>query len=454
LATSDLLALTAATINATLLIDTPVGSASRDLLYLLPITGVLLIRALGGYGKRFRWAFLDDLARVAVAISVAAMLIVVASITINIDSQPGRIMGPAWVFAVAYALAGRLLLTFAQRIARTRYGVIEPTIIVGDRRVGSRIGRRLELRPEYGLYPAAYLDSNPRPGRHDELGVPVLRSPSQLGEAIERTGARHVILADGPDSDRDLLVVARRSQELGADVSVVPRLFELVRDRSPVERLGALPLINVHCVNPRSWQFAIKHAVDRVVAGFVVLVVSPLFLGIALAVRCSSPGSVIFRQRRVGRDGQVFDLLKFRSMRNGPDVEGVKDGFQPPNGIAPGGVEGSDRRTRVGRLLRRTSLDELPQLINVLRGEMSLVGPRPERPDFVELFDQRLDRYCDRRRVKAGITGWAQVHGLRGQTSLADRIEWDNYYIENWSLGLDLKILAMTVGALLSWHED
>src|SRR5205085_10576068 len=143
----------------------------------------------------------------------------------------------------------------------------------------------------------------------------------------------------------------------------------------------------------------------------------------------------------------------FRSMRMAPTSPSV-DGDSTPldfllgGDTAPGGVEGEDRRTPVGRFLRSTSLDELPQLLNVLRGEMSLVGPRPERPEFVELFRQDIVRYGDRHRVKSGITGWAQVHGLRGQTSLAERVGWDNYYIAHWSLGLDVKILALTLAAL------
>jgi lipopolysaccharide/colanic/teichoic acid biosynthesis glycosyltransferase len=163
-------------------------------------------------------------------------------------------------------------------------------------------------------------------------------------------------------------------------------------------------------------------------------------------VRLSSPGPIFFRQPRVGRDGRVFDCLKFRTMREPTDS--FAD-FKLKDGAAPGGVEGADRRTTIGRFLRSTSLDELPQLINVLKGEMSLVGPRPERPVFVELFDMQIRRYGERHRVRAGMTGWAQVHGLRGQTSIADRVEWDNYYIENWSLALDLKILLMTLPAVL-----
>jgi len=159
---------------------------------------------------------------------------------------------------------------------------------------------------------------------------------------------------------------------------------------------------------------------------------------------------VFFRQPRAGHGAAIFDLIKFRSMFDG--AEALKVDLLHANEM-PGGVEGVDRRTRVGRFLRRTSLDELPQLINVLRGEMSLVGPRPERPEFVELFNRDINRYEDRLRVKSGITGWAQVHGLRGQTSLADRVEWANFYIEHWSLSFDLKILALTVVAVFRAAE-
>jgi exopolysaccharide biosynthesis polyprenyl glycosylphosphotransferase len=239
----------------------------------------------------------------------------------------------------------------------------------------------------------------------------------------------------------------RQSDELGLAVSLVPRLFESINVRMGLEHIGGMPLFRLHAVRPSGWQFAVKYAIDRVVAALMTLVLLPVFAVLVVAVRLSSPGPIFFRQRRVGRDGRPFDLLKFRSMR--PPPAGADTGpVALAPGTAPGGVEGEDRRTAIGKLMRRTSLDELPQLFNVLKGDMSVVGPRPERPEFVELFEQSINRYVDRHRVKAGITGWAQVHGLRGKTSLADRIEWDNYYIENWSLWLDLKILIMTIAAV------
>ena len=200
----------------------------------------------------------------------------------------------------------------------------------------------------------------------------------------------------------------------------------------------------------QGWRFTIKYAIDRVCAFVALLALAPLMLAIAIAVKVSSPGPVIYRQRRVGLGGREFDLFKFRSMR----TNGRRAAFHPADGAAPGGLEGTDRRTRVGRWLRNTSLDELPQLINVLRGEMSAIGPRPERPEFAARFAREVSGYDARHRVKPGITGWAQVNGLRGQTSIADRIEWDNHYIENWSIWLELRTLALTIAAVTMFDEE
>jgi lipopolysaccharide/colanic/teichoic acid biosynthesis glycosyltransferase len=175
-----------------------------------------------------------------------------------------------------------------------------------------------------------------------------------------------------------------------------------------------------------------------------------VLLAAAGAVWLSLGRPIFFRQVRVGVDGRRFEMLKFRTMREG----GVSDErLELPDDVAPGGIEGEDdRRTRVGAFLRRSCIDELPQLFNVLRGDMSLVGPRPERPEFVRRFEQSVDRYGERHRVKAGITGWAQIAGLRGNTSVRDRVEWDNWYIENWTPWLDVKIVLQTAAAVVRAH--
>jgi lipopolysaccharide/colanic/teichoic acid biosynthesis glycosyltransferase len=187
-----------------------------------------------------------------------------------------------------------------------------------------------------------------------------------------------------------------------------------------------------------------------VLALAAILVLAPLLAMIALAVRLSSPGPVLFRQRRVGLGGEVFSVYKFRTMRDEPAAQ---NRFKLGAGSAPGGVEGIDRRTRIGRWLRASSLDELAQLFNVIRGHMSLIGPRPERPEFVRQFSAEIPGYADRHRVKGGITGWAQANGLRGQTSIVRRAELDNYYIDNWSLGLELKTLALTGVEVLRFRD-
>ena len=363
----------------------------------------------------------------------------------------------AWLFAMIGVGFGRVALSLAQRWARARRLVGKPVLIMGAGMVGAQVARRLESHPEYGLVPVGFLDEEPRSVA--EVGgrdVPVLGTIEDLDETVKRTGVRHLIVAFSSVADARVSRLIQHCQELGVEVSVVPRMFDTINNRVGYDTVGGLPLMSFTTVDPKGPQFALKHALDRVLALAAAGACSrPCILCAALAVRLSSPGPILFRQRRVGRDGKVFDLYKFRSMRVGRrrrrepsgDDEAALE-FLLGGDTAPGGVEGEDRRTLVGRFLRRTSLDELPQLINVLRGEMSLIGPRPERPEFVELFRQDIVRYGDRHRVKSGITGWAQVHGLRGQTSLAERVEWDNYYIANWSLGLDLKILALTLTAL------
>ena len=321
--------------------------------------------------------------------------------------------------------------------------------------MGATIAQRLTAQPEYGLHPVGFLDEDPPAngnghGPAPNRALPVLGAPSELADVVAEHRAEHVIFAFTSDPDQNLLALARRCEQLGLEVSLVPRLFESMNDRVALDWVGSMPVLGIRPLDPKGWQFRVKYAMDKPLALLGLLILSPVMAAVALAVKLSSPGPILFRQRRIGQDGQIFEMLKFRSMHvPDADVE-----FVPPPGFAPGGVEGPDRRTPIGRFLRRSGLDELPQLINVLHGQMSLVGPRPERPEFAMAFGAQLARYQDRHRVKSGITGWAQVSGLRGQTSLAERVDMDNYYIRNWSLSLDLKIAFLTVPAVLRTGND
>jgi exopolysaccharide biosynthesis polyprenyl glycosylphosphotransferase len=276
--------------------------------------------------------------------------------------------------------------------------------------------------------------------------LPVLGASWDLDRLVRDYGVQHVLVTFSTAPHEVLLRLARRCEDLGVQVSFVPRLFERVGEKVSIDHIGGLPLVTAHHADPKGWQFAVKYTIDRLLAGMALLLLSPVLIGAMVAVRISLGRPIFFRQTRIGRDGRPFEMLKLRTMlpqRDGANV--LEPEWFPRDDTAPGGVEGDDRRTRVGAFLRRTSIDELPQLINVVRGEMSLIGPRPERPEYVQMFEESVYRYGERHRVKAGITGWAQVNGLRGQTSLSDRVEWDNHYIENWSLWFDVKIAVLTV---------
>jgi len=416
----------------------------------------------GAYKPRFSSHLLDDLRLVFAATAVAAMAVTFARELITASGGAAPQAVRAWIFAAVYLAAGRGGAELAQGWHRSHTHVGGATLIVGAGKVGILVAERLLAKPAFGLQPVAFLDDNPlfeaRPA-----GLPVYRIGaltvdgdgngddlvSAMQQLLDEFAIEHVIVAFSLTSHTQELEMMRRCEELGVSVSVIPRLFERVPDRTRVERLGGIPLVTVHPSYPKGWQFAVKYVLDRVFALLGLIVLSPLLLLISIAVLISLGRPVLFRQPRVGIDRRTFELFKFRSMV--PPLEGSDEANPALLGDrdAPGGVEGVDRRTRVGRFLRGTSLDELPQLLNVLRGEMSLVGPRPERVVYARVLEREVYRYAERHRVKSGITGWAQIHKLRGNTSLEERVEWDNYYIENWSPWLDLKILLITPVAAL-----
>jgi exopolysaccharide biosynthesis polyprenyl glycosylphosphotransferase len=424
----------------------PSGGGAEWLAAVFPALTVGILRARQDPDERLGTSVLDTATHVLGATSLSAMMMVAAGSIVGGEHPVGLALR-LWLFAAVYLTVARVVLASVRAQALRNQALATPTLILGAGVIGEHLVKRLTSDRSYGLRPVGFLDSDPMPtsGYSAAARVPVLGGPEHLADAIRLTGARRVILAFSSEPDHVLVDKVRECEALGVEVSLVPRLFEAINDRAILDHVGGMPLISLRPTNPRGWQFAIKHALDRTLAGVALLLLAPLMGAIALAVRLGSPGPALFRQRRVGRDGRVFDVLKFRTMRQDIDSDSGGDAeFVPPEGCAPGGIEGEDRRTPLGRWLRDLSLDELPQLINVLRGDMSIVGPRPERPQFAARFGEEVKRYDDRHRVRSGITGWAQVNGLRGQTSIADRVEWDNYYIRNWSLLLDFKIMMLT----------
>jgi exopolysaccharide biosynthesis polyprenyl glycosylphosphotransferase len=418
---------------------------------------VLTIAAIAGrrgYRFRLKTSPFEYVGQLFGATALAATLIIAARVVLDPDPEAAGQVVRTWAFSTVYLIGARVATGLA---AHRTVGDGLNTLIIGSGEIGNTIARRLHERPELGLHPIGFLDNDPLiDGRLEAHALPVLGASWDLEEVAREHDVEHVIVAFSNAPHDVMLRLVRRCRALGLDVSLVPRLFEEMSRRVTIEHIGGIALTRVDRTDPRGWQFELKYAIDRVAGVALLVVTAPLMLAVALLVKLSSPGPVFFRQRRVGLDDREFDILKFRTMRVDPDgsendarwVAETLGVFDEADDLGA-----ADRRTPIGRVLRRTSLDELPQLLNIVRGHMSLIGPRPERSGCASMFGEHVYRYGDRHRVKSGLTGWAQVNGLRGQTSLQDRIEWDNFYIENWSPWLDLKILLLTPGAIVN-SED
>jgi Undecaprenyl-phosphate glucose phosphotransferase len=266
-------------------------------------------------------------------------------------------------------------------------------------------------------------------------GLPLLGTLSEASEILQRERIDQLYVALALDEHVKMVSLVESANREIVDIKVVPDLVQVIALRARLEELDGIPIINIHDVPLKGINNVLKRAIDVVICSIALVGLAPLMLLIAFLIRATSSGPAVFRQERMGLDGKRFHAWKFRSMYDQAERE-----------TGPVWAREDDPRcTPLGKLLRKSSLDEIPQLWNVLSGDMSLVGPRPERPFFVEQFKHRIPQYMLRHKVKAGLTGWAQVNGWRGNTSLEKRIEYDLYYIENWSVSLDFKILWLTL---------
>ncbi len=338
------------------------------------------------------------------------------------------------VLAAAALCGARFAVRSGLRTLRRQGLNIRHVLIVGTGPMAAALARKMVVHADYGFALHGFVSAEPSNGGGEIEGLPVLGSVAELPELVERTGAQLVYLAlSRAEHEAELLALEKLSDSTAA-VRLVPDLARAFTLNASVEDFDGMPVVLVTESPDQGWNSVLKRAFDLVFAGVGLVALSPVLLAIAIWVKLDSRGPVFFAQDRVGLNGKRFRMLKFRTMT--PDSE--DRGAQWTKRDDP-------RRTRAGPVLRKLSLDELPQLWNVFIGDMSLVGPRPEQPLFVHQFRASVPRYMLRHHVKAGITGWAQVNGLRGDTPLERRIEFDLYYIEHWSMGFDLKILAMTV---------
>ncbi len=374
----------------------------------------------------------------------------IAAIAVN-----SLVFGPSFIYSRQILLYGLVLIIGLVTISRLifssmvgwlyRKGIGQiRLLIIGTGETTSRILRKVSDAPELGYRVVGLICDTPADTEHACLAplttakrpVKMLGHLNQLPFFIERHRADEVIVAMGAVSQEQLLDVVALCDDLPVSVKIYPDAFQLITTNEvSISELTGLPLVSVRDVGLRGTNRVLKRALDVGVSLTALVALSPLMLLTAILIKLTDPrGPVFYLQERVGLDGKPFTVMKFRSMRI--DAEASGPGWT---------TENDPRRTRLGMFIRRFSIDELPQFINVLLGDMSVVGPRPEQPKFVEQFSQTIPRYMRRHKEKAGITGWAQVNGLRGNTSIAERTRYDLYYIENWSVFFDLKIILKSI---------
>jgi exopolysaccharide biosynthesis polyprenyl glycosylphosphotransferase len=375
---------------------------------------------------------IDELYKLIPATSIGIIVATALTTLLYRDLEyPRLLLVLVWLFTLLFVALGRLMHGMLRSLAYARgWGELR-VLIVGAGEAGNLILEKIRSSPRLGYRPVAFLDDDLVGMK--VLGLPVVGRPEDLGETVRSLRIDEVIVALPDAPHQQILSIVSKCEDGGVSIKVFPDVFQIMAAEVNIGDLSGLPLLAMRDVALRGWRLSLKRAVDIILSGIFLVLASPFMLLIALLVKLDSPGPAIFIQPRMGLDAKPFPIFKFRSMRS--DAE--KDG--------PGWTTKDDPRvTRLGRFLRRTSLDEFPQFINVFLGHMSLVGPRPEQPAFVEQFRELVPRYMERHREKAGITGWAQVNGLRGDTSISERTKYDLYYIENWSLWFDFKILLLT----------
>lgn len=395
----------------------------------------------GAYRRRLTLSVLDIAPRVAAA-ALAGVLLA----TVVVGSGGFRDLLITAGIVCGAALLGRIIGYAVERRLR-RTGLLgRRTAIVGSGPVASVLTQRMLAEPECGLRPVCVLETASQSDRFDAVALPVHPLDDGLRRLLEHEKIDTAIIAFPELDGARLLEMVWECDRSPCEIFVVPHLWEVTGIDGSMERVGAIPLVRLGGTGRRSLGWLLKLAGDRCLAAAALVALFPLLSIVACAVYFSDRSApVLFRQKRIGLDGREFELLKFRSLRP------VSEHDEQTTWT----ISKDPRLGAFGRILRASSLDELPQLWNVLRGEMALVGPRPERPHFVEKFSVTVPGYQGRHRVPVGLTGWAAINGLRGDTSIAERSRYDNFYIANWSLWLDTKILIRTGWAVVvNFHRD
>ncbi|MHB1325414.1 MAG: undecaprenyl-phosphate glucose phosphotransferase [Thermoleophilia bacterium] len=395
----------------------------------------LLFKLHGLYRFRLNLSLLEVLPAIVSAVTEASMVLLAITMFIfPVVHYSRNIIVISWVSTTVCVSIARLIIYALQRFGRSRGWYVKNTLVLGAGKVGISCAEKIRRNPDLGLRFVGFLDEQPSERATEQGAYQVFDDYDNLEEVLRQHNIQHMLVGFSRDRHDTIVELMERCRPYNVEFTMVPRLYEIFSDSVGVEHIRGLPVLGLKRSSITGLQWVVKRTMDIVISLLVLVVMAPLFLLIVLAIRLDSPGSVLYRQVRLGKNERPFEILKFRSMRQ--DAEKGEPGWS---------TAGDIRRTRMGRIIRPLGIDELPQLINVIKGEMSLVGPRPERPEHVERFVREIAAYASRHRVRPGLTGWAQINGLRGDTDIVERVEHDIYYIENWNPWLDIKILLKTV---------
>ena len=390
---------------------------------------------------------MDDFFAVLIGSILAVVFCVLSTLYVGAyyASETSRAQGAFQVSQIVWGLylALSVMFTYASREAvrellerRWRAGIgLKRILIAGAGDLGRMVADRILQHRELGYQVVGFIDDRAGGDHIGYRGLPLLGTLSEVVEIAQRERVDHLYVTLTLEEHAKLLDLMEVTSREFIDVKVVPDILQFIALRARLEDLDGLPVININEIPLQGFNAWVKRGLDMVLSTAAMVLLAIPFAIIAALVKFTSQGPVFYKQERMGLDGKAFTVFKFRSMH--------QDAEEDTGPVWAG--DDDPRATSVGRWLRKLDLDELPQFWNVLKGDMSIVGPRPERPFFVEQFKHRIPQYMLRHKVKAGITGWAQVNGWRGNTSLEKRIEYDLYYIENWSVTLDLKIMWLTL---------
>jgi Undecaprenyl-phosphate glucose phosphotransferase len=404
------------------------------LLYLLPTWSVVGV-SLGLYSPRRTFVLWQEGWQLTKAVSLTVMCFTATSYLIKEVDISRLVLGIFWGVAIVLPLASRWVIPGTLQRLRCKGTYLRRTLLVGDGDLAHQVIKTIQEHPEAGLTIVGVLAESERQVGTQLDGIGVMGTFDEVGLIIQREHIDQLIIAPPFRAYEAVESVLARMENEPVDVVLVPDLSRYMSSRCGVEDLAGIPALTLQGAPLYGWNAVLKRGLDLCISACAFVLLAPLMLVIALLIKLSSPGPILYRQQRMGLDCRPFTLLKFRSMR--ADAE--------PLGVPIWSRKNDDRCTWLGAWLRYLNLDELPQLINVLKGEMSLIGPRPERPEFITRFRKGIPRYMLRHKIQAGMTGWAQIHGFRGDTSIEERLRYDLEYIQRWSLLFDLKILLLTL---------